>query len=357
MNPTLRPMARLCAGAASLTLLGLLSGCTSQDKDVVAWVGNEPIRKEEFYPRVMAVSEIPQGFTSDAGALTLVNMIRDRLTDQLAAMHHAQPTKDLVDQAVAYDVRMSPETEELMVRGRLTQKDLFRQKRYEMETFGIGTDGDNPSDADIDKVYEEYKNRPEFTFPASYTARVLEAPDDATARKIIADVKQTGDFKAAAMKFLNAPAMTAEIAAKERRLRATQLAPEQYQPLRDALEKLKPNEITSEPVAFKVPDPNQPLTSTFKYYVVQLKSKDPEQKLTKDEMMFLLRPLALQKTHPGWKEHYVRQLADYYKMVQSNIHIELPQYEGLPEAYIRPLVNAGVAQASGAAPAQAPANP
>ena len=325
-------MVRLGAGALAIASLWLLAGCDTQ-KGSVAEINRERISADDYYSRALSVTSIPDGFNTDAGGVTIINMIRDRLTDQLARKHNAVPADEMVNAAVEYQIRMDPNTNAAVTAGKLSREDLVRQKKFELEAFGIGTNGDKAAEQDIEKVYDEYKDKPDFRVKASYTVKILRVPDDASGRKIIPMLKQTGDFRGIAQKVLGMPALDAANAAKEQRLPADPLPPE----LRQALEKLKPNEITPEPVAIKQANPQQPLASQFVYAVAQLKSKEPERQLSKVEMRTLLAPIVLQKSHPEWKEHYRRELADFTR--QSQIRVSLQKYEGVVDAFIRPLAN------------------
>ena len=324
---------RLSAGAAALASLVLLAGCNTSQKVFVAEINGEPITADEYYARVLSVTNIPESFNTDAGGVTMINMIRDRLTDQLARKHNAVPTDEAVNAAVDYQMNMDPTTNAQVTAGKLTREDLLRQKKFELEAFGIGTNGDKASDKEIDKAYEEYKDKPDFRVKAAYKVKIIQVPDDATGRKIIAELKQTGDFKSAAKKALGMPDMDAANAAKDQKLLADQLRPE----LREALDKLKPNEITPAPIGIKIANPQQPLAPQFVYAVAQLKGKDPERVLTKSELRFLLVPVVLQKTHADWKEHYRRELADFTQ--HSKMHVGLAKYESLPDSFVRPLAN------------------
>ena len=312
----------------------LLAGCATNQPKIVAEVNNETIRDDVYNERVQAITSIPETLNTDAGGVTMVNMIRDLLTDQLAQKYHATPPDEYVRAATDYQIRMDPNTSGAVAANKLTRKDLERQKRFELEAFGIGTNGDKATEQDMDKAYAEYKDKPEFRVKASYVVRILQVPDEPTGRKAISELKQTGDFKAVAQKGLGMATVDATNAAKDQTLVADQIRPE----LRQALDKLKPNEITSDPVAITVANPQQPLNPQIVYAVAQLKSKEPERLLGKTEMRFFLAPIALQKTHADWKEHYRRELASFTS--KSKIRIAVAKYEGLVDSYIRSMAAA-----------------
>jgi hypothetical protein len=225
---------------------------------------------------------------------------------------------------------MDPAANAAISSGKTSREELRRQKKFELEAFGIGTNGDKPSEADLAKAYDEYKSKPDFRARASYTVKILQVPDENTGKTLLAELKRTGDFKGIAQKALGLSAADAANAGKEQTLLGDQLRPE----LRQALDALKPNEFTPQPVGIKIVDPQQPLNSRMVYAIAQLKRKEAEHTLTRSEVRFLLAPLVLQKTHPDWKEHYRLELAEFTK--NSEIRIALQKYEGLRDIYFRP---------------------
>jgi hypothetical protein len=320
-------------GAVAIAGLLLLAGCQPQRK-IVAEVNNESITDEDFYSHVETVTEIPAELNTDAGGLTMLNMIRDRLTEQLARKYNAVPSDETVSSVMQYEQRMIPNTRAALAAGKVTLEDLKRQSRFQLEQFGIGTNGDKPNDLDMAKAYDEYKGKPAFLQKSAYTIKILRVPDDATGKRVIADLKQTGDFKGAAQKVLNAPPAVAASAGKEQVLDADQVPPD----LKQELDKLKPNEITPEPVAVKIPNPQQPMVTQTMYFVAQLKGKEGERVLTKDEVRFLLARIVLEKTHPDWQVHYQKELADFTR--KSQIRVALQRYENIVDTYVRPLAEA-----------------
>jgi len=326
----LNPILRLGAIALAAAGLFVLAGCDAHPKTLVAEVNQDTIDADEYNARVQGVTSIPEALSTDAGGVTLINMIRDRLTDQLAKKVNAVPAPEVIEQATEYQMRVDPATGGQIAGGKLTRDDLRRQKKFELEAFGIGTNGDKPTEQDIDKAYEEYKDKPDFKVKASYTIRLLRVPDDLVGRKVIADLQKTGDFKAAALKYLGMTPQDAATLAKDQTLFADQMPAE----MRSALNSLKPNEITPAPVMLKIANPQQPLAPQLVYIVAQLKSKEIERVMDKASVRFLLIPIVLQKTHPQWKEHYKKEIADFTR--SSQIHVGLQKYEPLVDSFVRP---------------------
>ena len=291
---------RLAAGAAAIASLALFAGCSPQ-KTFVAEVGGEEIPADDYYKRALTVDTIPQQLVgvTDAGGVAMLNMVSAALTDELARKRNVVPSEALVNAVVDYQMRTDPITSAQIAAGRRTRDDVVRENKYNLEAIAIGTDGEKPSEQDINKAVAEYKDNPEYKIHASYTVKYLPVPDDTIGRQVITMLKQTGDFGAAAQKFLGARASQVANLGKEQKLMADQIPAE----LRAALDKLQPNEITPEPVGFNQ-NPNQPLASTIVYVVAQLKSKEAERPLPASELRLLLVPVLLQKSHPDWKNHY-----------------------------------------------------
>lgn len=325
---------RLRGAAIVIAGLVVLAGCGPQEK-IVAEINDDTIKEEDYNKRVQMVTAIPETLTTDAGGMTIINMVRDKLTEQLAKKYHAVPSDETVSAAADYQSRMDPMTNAGIAAGKLTLDDLKRQKKFELEAFGVGTNGDRPSEQDLDKTFEEYKSKPDLRIKASYTVKILRVPDALTGARAIAVLKQSGDFKDAAQKVLGLSPLDSVGAAKEQTLLADQCPPE----LKQALDSLKPNEITPIAVEMNVRNPQQPTSSQTMYAVAQLKSKAAEHVLSKTEVRFLLEPVVLQKTHPDWKEHYRMELADYTR--KSKIRIAIPRYDGLVDTFVRPLASAG----------------
>jgi len=327
---------KLRAIAAAAVGFVLLAGCEPHGETIVAEVNQDTIKESEYNNRVQSVTSIPENLNLDAGGMVMVNMIRSLLTDQLAQKYHAVPSDERVTAAVDYQIRMDPVTNAGIASGKLTKEELRLQKKNEQEAVGIGTNGEKPTEQEYDKAYDEYKNKPELNMKASYTVRILQVQDDQSGRKAIAELKKTGDFKGVAEKMLGMPAPDAERESKERTLVAEQLLPE----LRQVMDTLKVNEITPEPVAIHIANPQQPLNPQVVYAVAQLVGKEPAHVLTKNEARFYLEPIVLQKTHPDWILHFRRELADYTIKSEKHIRIAIPKYAGLAESFVRPIATA-----------------
>jgi hypothetical protein len=253
-----------------------------------------------------------------------------------------------VIEAAEFQIRSDPNTAAAISAGKLTREDLMRQKKYELEAFGIGTNGDKASEQDIQKAYDQPDVKQLLHFKTAYTIKAMQVPDMALGMQLIAELKKTGDFKAAALKIPGITPTDAASANKEQTMIADQMRPE----LRDALDKLKPNEITPTPVAIHVADPQQPMNGQTIYAIAQLKSVDKERTLPMNKVRYLLEQVALSKTHPDWQTHYRRELADYTnKLLQAGkIRIGIKRYENLVDSFIQPLAEKETTAHSSGAP-------
>jgi hypothetical protein len=339
----LNSIVRLRGAAIAIAGLFVMAGCGPQEK-IVAEVNDDTIKEDEYNSRVQMVTAIPETIATDAGGMTVINMVRDKLTEQLAKNYHAVPLDETVTAAADYQARMDPMTSAGLAAGKLTREDLKRQKKFELEAFGIGTNGDKPNEQDVDKAFEDLRNKPDIRIKPSYLIKILRVPDAGIGSRAITELKQSGDFKSVAQKVLGLSALDALGAGKEQTLSAEQCPPE----LRQALDALKPNEITPTTVEMKISNPQQPASSQTMYAVAQLKSKEPERILSKAEVRFLLVPVVLQKTHPDWKDHYRMELGNYTR--KSKIRIAIPRYEGLADTFIRAQANANSMPRSQTAP-------
>lgn len=337
-------IARASVTAVGVACAVVLTGCT-QSRTVVAQVNNEEIPEKDYYERVLSVNTIPQGANLDAGAITMTNMIRDSLQHQLAVKMHADVSPEMAQQAAAYQLKKDPNTRAAVDSGRIAMTDLVRQKRYELETFRIGMNGDKAAEADVQQAYNDPKNKSYFEAPATFTLKILQYGDELAAQKGIDLLKRTGDFKAAAQA-IGMPAAAAAAADKEQTIPGDSRLPA---PLKTALDALKPLEITPKPIALTSNASSTAMPQTV-YIVAQLRKKQEASVLPMNEVRFLLELMALQKTHADWQKHYQHELADF--TMKSQIRIALPRYANLVDTVIRPA--ATEAQSGQSAPMSSP---
>src|SRR5207253_2815051 len=150
-----RAILALCAVGA---LTGLV-GC--QGHRVVARVGSAAITADDFYDRVQHTgaaqfTNLPPNTTLDAGALTLMSMIRESLIAQLAAEKKVVPSEDTVMRVISYTKRAQPALQDQITAGRLSEEDLVRSIRLSIEEFGIGTDGAKADPKEVEDTYKKY---------------------------------------------------------------------------------------------------------------------------------------------------------------------------------------------------------
>ena len=336
----------LCAAAIALTAL---TGC--QGRKVVARVNSATITEEDFLNRVQYVRQIPQNVSLDAGGLTLVNMIEDTLTDQLATDKKWTPTEEAVKQVAEIVRRTTPDIEQQLTSKQLTEEELYRQVRHLLELTAIGTEGAKADPTEVQKAYDEMKKDP--IYPATYTIRVLFVTDPVRANdeKILAQLKSSANFKEAA-KALN---MTApEIANAGREL----VMPKKGAPedLIKALDALGNGPFTPE----KGPFTNGPITINQNpnaggkpiYLIAQLIGKQADETPPLDKVRPFIEQRVLQQKFPQWQMHAQQKVGEYTKTAQ--IQINEDRYKPILDSVIMPQANAHTEQPGGMAPGGAP---
>jgi parvulin-like peptidyl-prolyl isomerase len=315
----------LCA--AGCTLLSLV-GC--QGHKIVARVNSIAINEDEFESRALRVTQIPQGMNTDAGGLTLVNMIKDSLTDQLAAdpKYHGVPGKDEVSRFLDALKKLTPQLVNAIRTGQRSEEETERQVRNSIEQFRIGTDGAVIDDKDLQEVYKDQISKGQFKIPTSYTLRLLLAPTQAAAQQALDDLKKTGDFKKTAQILNLGPQEIATAGTP------TVVIGKQPAPMGDVLDKLKPNELTPAPVPVPLPQQTPGLPPQTVYVIAQLISKETERVPSLEELRPITEQVALAKKFPQWKQHADQMLAEFTR--RSSIVINYERYAPLLNAYILP---------------------
>ncbi len=319
LNPRFRFSLALCGVAA----LGILTGCQPEKKSV-AVVNGKLILEEDFNKRVQSLTaaSFQGGASMDAGGLTLMNMIRSELTEQLAAKSNAVPSSELVSSGVDYVMKNDPAVQAQFQTGQVTKDELLRQLTFTRELLGIGTNGAKVTDAELKAAYEGPDMGPTIIVKASYSFRALRVNDLAQGKTILEDLKKTGDFKKAAMS-LKASEAQANAVAKP----LTMISDTVPKELKEALDKLQPNEFT--PGAIKVTDVNQQGVPQESYAIAQLIKKDPERKPSINEVKFLLENALMAKKNPEWEKHYRNVLAEFTNAAEIKITSE--RYKSLGE--------------------------
>lgn len=311
-----------------------LPGC--QGRKVVARVNSETINEDDFTNRALRVTSLNPQAGLDAGGMTLVNMVKESLLQQLAKNKGITVTDDQVGQYVAGIEKLQPQILEGVRSGKITQEDLTREYRMEMLLFGIGTDNAKADQKELQAAYD--RHQAELSLKGTYTIRLLPLQDPAKADLALAELKKSGDFKKAAAAAGLPPEVAATVG-KETAVPANQAPP----PLRAALDTLKPTDFVAKPIPLQNTQTGQQF-----YIVAQLVDKTKDHVLTLDESRALVERFALADKFPQWGQHADSAMNDFITQSKDNIQINIDRYKGLKDQFILPKPKAAL-------PAQAPA--
>lgn len=305
----------------SLTLcaLGLLAiaGCNPEQK-VVARINGENLPEEEFNQRTQLVTQVDPRF-KDAGGMTLANMITDKVTEQLAVKDKAVPDTELVRLFTDYQLKTEPQQADALKRGVTNRADLERQTKFGMLLIAIGTNGDKPNDAEVQKSLNDKTFMETWAKKSLYHVRLLPVPTEAQAKSILTAVSKSADFAGELAKYPGIQPNQIQAVSSERVLPAQQLPPA----LKLALDSIKGTGYTPAPVPFQTPGQNPAKPQTI-YIVAQLINKetfDVPPKLVR----YQVEQNVLMQSHPDFRAHYAQQLNDYLKT--ADIHVSIKRYE------------------------------
>jgi parvulin-like peptidyl-prolyl isomerase len=315
-----------------------LPGC--QGRKVVARVNSETINEDDFTARALHVTNLNAQSGLDAGGLTLVNMVKENLLQQLAKSKGVNVTDDQVNKYIAAIEKLNPQILEGVRTGKITQEDLNREYRNEMILFGLGTDNAKADAKELQASYDQHKA--DLTIKGSYKLRLLPLQDRAKAQQALTELKASGDFKKAAA-IGGLPPEVATNLGKETAVPASQTPPQ----LKAALDALKPLAYTAEPV------PLQGQNGQQFYLIAQLIDKTTDRVLTMDEAKALVERFALADKFPQWGQHAESALNDFITQSKDKIEINLDRYKPLKEQFILPkpkALGAPDPNAPGAAP-------
>ncbi len=329
----------LCCAALSLSIL---TGC--QGHKIVARVKTATVTEDEYFKRVQRVTPqmLPQGTDIDAGGITIIGMVKELLTSQLAADKKFTPSEQSIAQFEAYYKRSDPNIAEALQNGQLTEEDLNRGIKLKMEEFAIGTDGAHAEDKDLQAAYDEQKDQ--LKIPEFITVRLLQAPDSVTAQQALDQLKKNASFKTIGTDLLHMPPQAAAAAEKGQTIRVDGILPE----LRTALASLTPGQFTDKPVEVHPQNRSTGAVQTL-FVIGQMVRKTKEYIPSKEEIKPVLEQIAVGKTHPDWKQHQQQALADFTRNAVNNseVQINIERYQKLLKAYILPIAENHTATAPG----------
>ncbi len=321
----------LACGVAALSL-SWLAGC--QGHRVVARVNSSPINEEEYMERVQRTTQMLPN--TDAGGTALVSIIREKLTTQLAAQKNAIPSEDAVRKLANYSRRSIPQLYDEINAGQLDESDFLNSVRFNLEEFGIGTEGAKATEAEVQEMYRTQKDL--LAYPDMWTVRLLQVPDPTSGQVILDQLKKDGNFANAARQ-MGADPMQASAAGKAATLIAsgpnmTTLLTDNPS-LREALAKLNPNEFLPAPMTVQARNPQAPTSLQNIVILVQLVKRLPGKPVTLDETRPLIEQTVIAKKNPEWRQHKNQQLAEFTGK-KSDIQINVKRYQPLLSTYILP---------------------
>jgi hypothetical protein len=303
---------------------------------VIARVNGSAINEDEYADRTERTSSIFQG--TDAGGTALVSMLRERLTSQLAARKNASPSDEEVRRYASYIRRTVPEVDDQIRLGRVSDNDLFTKARFNMEEFGIGTEGAKVSDKELQDEFNAHKA--DLVFPEIWTIRTVRLQNPQQAAMVLPTLQQTGDFKAAARALGLTPQEAAASGSE------TSIVAKNAQPsIRQALDKLGPGQFASGPVSLEVRNPQFPGASQTVYFLMQLVRKTPAKPMTLDDARTALQQSLLVKTNPAWEVHKNQEMAEFTS--KSDMQIYNKRYQTLVRNFMQTQAESYAATAPG----------
>ncbi|MDE2126348.1 MAG: peptidyl-prolyl cis-trans isomerase [Armatimonadetes bacterium] len=329
------PAALLCASA-----LAALTGC--QGEKIIARVNNRAITYDEYVPQLMRVGTIPAGANLDAGGVALINVVKSELVDQLAAQRHAVPSAEDIAKYATYFTSRNPTLQDQLKTGQLSQSGLDRQIKTEWEQLGIGTDGAHVDASEIAQYYKGHSAQ--LAIPEMWTIRTMPVGSLAIGTQVLPQLRQSGDFKAAAAA-AGLPAAAASLVGQTSVIDSTTAPPN----LQAALAHLTPGQFAAAPIEISVPAQNGGAPQTV-YVLAQMVSTTPSRIPSLDEVSMALDQQLLQQKFPNWVQHATDEIGTFAR--SSTIRIYIDRYQPLVSTYIVPPETSAVSVAPQAPPKQ-----
>jgi hypothetical protein len=291
---------------------------------VIARVNGSAINADEYADRTERTSSIFQG--TDAGGTALISMLRERLTSQLAARKNASPSDEEVRRYASYIRRTVPEVEDQIRQGRVAENDLITKARFNMEEFGIGTEGAKVSDKELQDEYKAHEK--DLEFPEIWTIRTVRLPNPQQAAMVLPALQRTGDFKAAARALGLTPIEAAASGAE------TSIVAKNAQPsIHQALDRLGPGQFAPGPVALEVRNPQFPGATQTIYFLMQLVRKTPARPMTLEDARTALQQNILIRTNPAWEVHKNQEMAEFTG--KADLQIYNKRYQNLVRNFMQ----------------------
>lgn len=349
MISTLITGRRLTIGGTMISFL-ILTGC--QGEKIVARVGSDPIKESDFYGRSIRMTgeSIPKDM--DAGGAAMVGMIREKMTDQLAAAKNAVPTEEQVSRYLAYQMRVSSPLKTAIDKGLATEEEIKRGIRYTLEEVGIGTEGAKVADTETraeysrlvkeksfvpDPLNPSQEMRNETKLPEMWYLRTLTVPDEATGKKVIEGLRIKPDLGVAATG-LGANPQQAQQIMVETPVAREKLA-QQLPVLEKELQTVSAGQYTQKPIQVTMRNPQDPPNAPPRtsFLVVQFVRKEPAYDFKYEEVQPVLELRLLSIKHKDWIAHKEQEMAKFTEdlVKKDGIKINLKQYQSLLDTFIK----------------------
>ncbi len=351
----------LVAAFSAVAALVLLPGC--QGHKIVARINTVAINENDLVDRALN-THVTQAIPGmDVGGYTLIMMIKEELTHQLADVKHAAVSQEDAESFAEFTKRMDPTFANAILSGNLSDEEFERDRRLSLEQIGIGTEGAKAEDRDIQAKYDDLTKaapgqKPKLEFPELWTVRMMPFGDEATAERAI-DMLKTQPFPVVAQQLLPITPVQAQQATRDTVVNADNVqmrSPALY----TAMSALSPGQVVAQPVPVQL---NNPQTNTPQqgYLVAQMVKQVKAEKPTLQQARTYLNVLIITSTRPQWSQHANQALAAFTQASAHSIQINVDRYKPLLSAYILPqaatYVTPGGGIPSGLPPAAGSATP
>ena len=318
--------------------LAALAGC--QGEKNVAHIGAASITEKVFNDRTQRIMQADMLPIVDAGGSTLTRMILEEAVGQLAKEKSVEPTAQTVTAYTNYQVKYDANKRRAIEQGVITAADFEPTVRYNLEVFALGVDGAKAKPEDVQKEYDSLKSQPAVSpanpmtgqpgqnnpvkVPAEIVLKLINAKDEATATKVLAQLKTNDDFKAAAQTAgMTGPAL--DNAGQETPLPNPDQIKQQLPDVYAAITQTPAGQYVSKPI----PVPNAKAPKQF--LVVKVIKNTPEVLFTMDEARPLLEQIVLNGQKPDWQDHQTTLLNERLRKMLSDgsVQINIPRYQNI----------------------------
>ena len=314
---------RLLAAVAFTAIVTPLAGC--QNRKIIARINDTPLYDEEYQEAVSRVKVTDfqqltaQQIATDAGGVGLISAIKDKLLDKLAEEKKAVPSKEEVDRYQQYLTRTNPAVMSSIAAGQLTKEQLPKLLRDNMIRINLGSNNASIPEADIQKAYKDEQAK--YNYPEIVGLRAVPVPSETEGISVINQIKQTGDFAAAASKY--SPSASAV-----RYITLDPLPPA----LKEALASLKEGQVAPAPI--KIQNPGAPTPNTL---VVQLVKRMAKGDATLADAHEAIRERKLAETQPQMLQHSEEIINQYNKDQKVEVYID--RYADIVKQGLKPPVS------------------